>query len=468
MSSESHPGSLPSPSPDPRQVPAEEPERPFGLAHESANQENPSDQGDRAEQGDRTGQGCRTAPALPSGGTYTQKPAEAGEPADSVGGAVLAGSAEPADSAPPAGAACKAQLARPSQSTADASAEVRSNQPEETIHRDSSFGLAACGEEVEHSAMPQAAAPAQATAEPAPDFVPDPAAAGNAKVRGRRWLSALFVLVLAVRAVVPFVAHDGLKHRDPDAYWRLAKNLWVYDTFGSEYVPTAYRPPLYPLLLAPAAELGNRAWLAIAGLHAILGLVTVLLTWDLARDLAPEAAWLAALLVAWDPLLVRWSAEIMTETLAAFLAVLFWIWCQQAGRGALAALVTGLVAGMAALTRPTFLPMLPAAALLAAFTAPSRARGLLYGVLLLIGGMMLLGPWWVRNERVFHRFIPATTHGGYTLYLGNNPFLYYYQASLLVNPDLSLFERYLYYPPREPSYRRGRPHREFCTSLTEE
>ncbi len=57
---------------------------------------------------------------------------------------------------------------------------------------------------------------------------------------------------------------------------------------------------------------------------------------------------------------------------------------------------------------------------------------------------------------------------GSSLYLGNNPFLYYYQASLLVNPDLSLFERYLYYPPREPSYRRGRPHREFCTSLTEE
>lgn len=240
----------------------------------------------------------------------------------------------------------------------------------------------------------------------------------------RRWLRALFVLLLSLRAAVPFIANEGLKHRDRDAYWRLAGNLWKYDTFGEEYVPTAYRPPFYPILLAPAAPLGNRAWLAIAGLHAVLGLVTVLLTWDLARDLAPEAAWLAALLVAWDPLLVRWSAEIMTETLAAFFAILFWSWCQQAGRGAMAALVTGLVAGMAALTRPTFLPMLPAAALLAAFTAPSRTRGLLYGTLLLIGGIMLLAPWWIRNERVFHRFVPATTHGGYTLYLGNNPEFY--------------------------------------------
>lgn len=272
--------------------------------------------------------------------------------------------------------------------------------------------------------MSQAAPAAEKTAAPADKGGQDRATAGIVRSHSRSWLRALFVLVLALKAVVPFIAHDGLKHRDPDGYWRLAKNLWNYNTFGNEYVPTAYRPPLYPLLLTPAAPLGNRAWLAIAGLHAVLGLLTVLLTWDLARDLAPEAAWLAALLVAWDPLLVRWSAEIMTETLAAFLAILFWIWCQQAGRSALGALMTGLVAGMAALTRPTFLPMLPVAALLAIFTAPSRTRGLLYGVLLLVGGMMLLGPWWVRNERVFHRFIPATTHGGYTLYLGNNPEFY--------------------------------------------
>ncbi|MBN1575870.1 MAG: hypothetical protein JW913_04915 [Chitinispirillaceae bacterium] len=57
---------------------------------------------------------------------------------------------------------------------------------------------------------------------------------------------------------------------------------------------------------------------------------------------------------------------------------------------------------------------------------------------------------------------------GSSLYLGTRPFLYYYQSSLLVAPDLSLFERYLRHPPREPGYRRRRSHREFCTSLAEE
>lgn len=42
-----------------------------------------------------------------------------------------------------------------------------------------------------------------------------------------------------------------------------------------------------------------------------------------------------------------------------------------------------------------------------------------------------------------------------------------YQLSLLVDPDLGLFERYLPQPSREPGYRRGRGHEEFVTSLAQ-
>ncbi len=43
----------------------------------------------------------------------------------------------------------------------------------------------------------------------------------------------------------------------------------------------------------------------------------------------------------------------------------------------------------------------------------------------------------------------------------------FYSASLLVNPRVDLMERWLSHPPREPEYRKKRPHREFVGSLEE-
>jgi lipoate-protein ligase A len=43
--------------------------------------------------------------------------------------------------------------------------------------------------------------------------------------------------------------------------------------------------------------------------------------------------------------------------------------------------------------------------------------------------------------------------------------LLHYGASLLVDPDVGLMERYLRHPPREPAYRAGRSHRDFVGAL---
>jgi lipoate-protein ligase A len=54
-------------------------------------------------------------------------------------------------------------------------------------------------------------------------------------------------------------------------------------------------------------------------------------------------------------------------------------------------------------------------------------------------------------------------HGG-SLYLTRDRF--FYQGSLLYDPEIGLMERYLKLPVNVPEYRAGRGHGEFCTTLT--
>ncbi len=71
--------------------------------------------------------------------------------------------------------------------------------------------------------------------------------------------------------------------------------------------------------------------------------------------------------------------------------------------------------------------------------------------------------------------VPLTARGTGDLCVGDRKVLgssafsgrgvFFYQASLLVDLDLGVLERYLRHPTREPAYRRGRPHREFLTTL---
>lgn len=239
---------------------------------------------------------------------------------------------------------------------------------------------------------------------------------------------ALLVLALLVRGGV-LLAIDGAFGADPDGYRALAKNLVEYGVFGSGRRPTAYRPPLYPLLLAPCEALDDDALsrIAIGLLHVALGAMTTLGTlwigrrWGLGRWAA-----LAAALAACDPILLNQSTLAMTETLAALLvcaALAALTWAEERP-GAKPAALAGCALGLAALCRPTFLAWAALTVVCWLGRVRGRSRRLTGTLALLVSLGIVLAPWTLRNLLQFGRPIATTTHGGYTLLLGNNPDYY--------------------------------------------
>lgn len=257
-------------------------------------------------------------------------------------------------------------------------------------------------------------------------------------------LSITVVLVaLALRGVFCYMNIDRFS-ADPDAYARIAETISETGVYGltsreGNPVPTAFRPPLYPFSLSWLVNGGKLSRIGVAITHAILGAITALLVFLIMKEMfgvgATKAGLIAAFLATIDPVLVQQSTQVMTETLATVLATaVIWWWARccrddlMGFRSSIGSVVLlGVLLALAYLCRPTFFAwavLLSAVALLIPMATWSRRLGL--SALILLPLVLAVFAWTARNQRVMGHPIWATTHGGYTLLLGNNPLFYQY------------------------------------------
>ncbi|QDT46344.1 hypothetical protein Pan258_03620 [Symmachiella dynata] len=251
------------------------------------------------------------------------------------------------------------------------------------------------------------------------------------RISDTTWLIIILAAGIGLRVAVLWTQFDHLAE-DRDAYRAIAQHVAA----GQGYLhpqtqqPTAYRPPAYTLIVAALLKTGlNDA--GIAALHLVLGAGTILLSYATARRLGlSRFSLVAAAITAVDPLLLQSTTLVMTETLAAFLlALLFWTIAPNTDstpptNGRL--LSVGLVFGLNALCRPTIWAF---GALAAAWWILRRVgrQNVVNPLPILLGILLITSPWVVRNIMVLGRPILTTTHGGYTLLLGNNP-VYYHEV----------------------------------------
>lgn len=189
--------------------------------------------------------------------------------------------------------------------------------------------------------------------------------------------------------------------------------------------PTAFLPPGYSMLLAgPYRLFGATPEVAAYG-NIGLALVAVVAVYFLALRLyGPIVASAAALVIAAMPALVLYTNAVHADHLVlALAAVLAWLAVVPRGELTLRrAALCGLVVGLAVLTKPATLLLLPALAVSWRFSVPMK-QSLRLTAVAAIAAFLVVSPWVIRN--MVQLGTPAiATNGGVNLWIGHNPDAY--------------------------------------------
>lgn len=239
------------------------------------------------------------------------------------------------------------------------------------------------------------------------------------------WALGILLVALAVRLTYIILFPVNFRHGwgcfgDTHTYLTLAYNLNVHHVFSQSLHlplrPSAYKPPLYPLLLAGFFRIGLLAPQALRlaqGAFGSLGALFVFLgAWWLTERRAD--AIIAGLLAAFCPYTMHYTRNLLSDWLgvvlfAAFLALTV----KTLMRGKMAdAVVSGLLFGLTLLVRPALLLFAPV--VLAAYLWGGHGRWkrrLCAAALMALACTLVVGIWMVRNYRAFGRGIPVSAGG---------------------------------------------------------
>jgi 4-amino-4-deoxy-L-arabinose transferase-like glycosyltransferase len=261
----------------------------------------------------------------------------------------------------------------------------------------------------------------------------------SARRNSARMVMWMVMVALAVRlAVMAFVYPSALNPaRD---HWRfggeagrIARSVVEGEGYSSPYFaktgPTAWLAPVFPLLLAGVFKTfgvyTKASALAILSLDCLLSALTCIPVFLIARRTFHERAALGAGWIwAFFPYSINFATSFIWDTTLSTLlmALLFLVVLKLEnapkrrnwfGFGALA--------GFAALSDPVILSVAPFFALWLLYRYwKRRQRWFASGATALLGVILVLSPWFVRNFRTFHKFIPLRSGFWFEVYCGNN------------------------------------------------
>jgi len=241
----------------------------------------------------------------------------------------------------------------------------------------------------------------------------------NLKEKSNCIIYLLIVLLLICGVAYSLMINDTIIFPDEREYLSIANNLLttgIYSIDGE--LPTAKRPPGYPLILYILMQCG--ASLPIYRIFNFLLLAYILFITNklLVNKENKIAGLLAALLISLYPIYFFIAGTILSQTsgLALFVTVIYLISREQSSL--LSFFTGGILYGCLVLTVPLFLLNLPIVSL-----APLLLRSREWPkeiAVFLLSSFLIMGVWTTRNYFIFDHFVPLTTNSGLNFLLGNH------------------------------------------------
>jgi 4-amino-4-deoxy-L-arabinose transferase-like glycosyltransferase len=254
---------------------------------------------------------------------------------------------------------------------------------------------------------------------------------GHAEIVWSKNLFLIVIVAFTLRAVVRW--HSGEADFWTNGYtffFELAQNIASGRGIAFDGgPPTAFRVPLYPILLA-AVTFGHREFLRVILFQSLIGAGTVWCAALIARDMfGKAAAIIAALLTAIYPYYVVHDTALQETSLYTFLTALAVFLLMQARRNGsvFMALSAGFTLGAAVLTRANLAPFAVFAPLW--LIVPPASNAVLwqrrFGTCLLCAGTMTLtvSPWLARSYWLTGSPM-LSTESGFSLWEANNPYTF--------------------------------------------
>jgi 4-amino-4-deoxy-L-arabinose transferase-like glycosyltransferase len=250
-------------------------------------------------------------------------------------------------------------------------------------------------------------------------------------------LVAISLVAFLVRLVSLGIIRHWPITPDPE-FWKLgfeivniATSVVTHHGFSSPFGiasgPTAWIPPVYPYLLAGIFTItglrSNLAAVTIFTMQSLFSALTCLAIYGIGKKAFDEktarwASWAWALFpyTVLIPVLFIWE----TTLSALLLAVLCYL-CMDLPTGDLKRQVTvGALWGVAALTNPALLSVMPFFVLCPYLHTPAKRVSLRALIVLAMVCAVMVGPWTFRNWRVLGKIVPIRSNFGEELWQGNH------------------------------------------------